>query len=78
MSTYTIEQVRKHNTTDSCWIIINDKIYDVTSFLGDHPGGKNILLSVGGQDCTDSFDMFHRPKVLDKYGSNFYIGTISK
>ena len=76
MNTYTKEEVSCHNTSDSCWIIINNKVYDVTSFLSDHPGGKNILLSMGGKDATESFEMFHSSKVLNRYGNNFLVGTI--
>lgn len=30
---YTREEVAKHNTVASTWLIMNDKIYDVTKFL---------------------------------------------
>ena len=31
-----LEEIFKHNTKDSCWLMIDRKIYDVTGF--DHPG----------------------------------------
>ena len=76
MDTYTINEVKSHNTSDSCWIIIREKVYDVTTFLSDHPGGKSILLSVGGKDCTESFEMFHRLKVLETHAENYLIGNL--
>ncbi len=29
----TLQQVSEHNSAASCWVIINDKVYDVTEFL---------------------------------------------
>lgn len=46
-------QVEEHNTEDSCWVIVNDKVYDITTFLADHPGGEDILLEFAGTDITN-------------------------
>lgn len=32
-------EVRKHNTADNCWIVLHQKVYDVSTFLDEHPGG---------------------------------------
>jgi len=32
------------------------KVYDVTAFLDDHPGGPEIMVDVAGQDTTDEFE----------------------
>lgn len=49
---YTLDQVKKNYKKDSCWVIVNDKVYDITSFLADHPGGNEILLEFAGTDVT--------------------------
>ena len=32
------------------WMIISNKVYDVTKYLEDHPGGEEVLLDKGGMD----------------------------
>lgn len=39
------------------WMVIHDKIYDIASFVDEHPGGEEVLLDVGGMDATDSFEV---------------------
>ncbi|GAA0167765.1 hypothetical protein Leryth_000204 [Lithospermum erythrorhizon] len=70
------EEVSKHNMTKDCWLIMEGKVYDVTPFMDDHPGGDEVLLSATGKDATNDFeDVGHSDsarEMLDKY----YIGTI--
>lgn len=30
---YTLDEIRQHNVGTDTWLIIHDKVYDVTSFL---------------------------------------------
>lgn len=30
---YTLEEIRQHNMSSDTWLIIHDKVYDITSFL---------------------------------------------
>jgi 4-hydroxysphinganine ceramide fatty acyl 2-hydroxylase len=53
MKTFTEEEVAKHNTEKSCWVIFNDRVYDMTKFVQDHPGGDDILLEHSGKDITE-------------------------
>lgn len=63
-SSYSVEEVAKHNQKDDCWVIIDGKVLDVTSFLPDHPGGEKAILLYAGRDATEEFNMLHDPKVL--------------
>ncbi|CAD6265558.1 unnamed protein product [Miscanthus lutarioriparius] len=51
---FTKEEISKHNTRKDCWIIIKDKVYDVTPYVEEHPGGDAILNNAGG-DSTEGF-----------------------
>ena len=73
---YTAAQVEKHSTPEDCWLIVHEKVYDVTSFVPRHPGGNMIWVKAGG-DCTQLFDSYHPLRtqmVLDKY----YIGELQR
>ncbi len=64
---FTMEEVAKHNTADDCWVILGGKVYDVTDFLDDHPGGKKAIIVYAGRDATEEFEMLHASNVLKKY-----------
>ena len=54
--TYTFEQVQEHNSRDDLWIIYKEKVYNVTNYLDEHPGGEEVILDCAGNDATDAFD----------------------
>jgi len=64
---FTLEEVAKHNNKESCWVILDDRVLDVTEFLKDHPGGELAILTFAGKDATEEFNMIHPPDVIDKY-----------
>jgi cytochrome b involved in lipid metabolism len=79
MDTYTKHDIMSHNTTDSCWIVIDAKVYDVTSYLKRnlHPGGNDLLLKYAGDDATSNFSDIHSKNAwyaLEEY----YIGKVMK
>ncbi|GAA5997895.1 uncharacterized protein JCM10292_006890 [Rhodotorula paludigena] len=76
VKTYTLEQVAAHKSAESCWVVVEGTVYDVTSFLDDHPGGRKILLNSSGQDATEKFWKFHSKKVLEKTAKPFLIGAV--
>lgn len=47
--TIKYSQVVKKTSDDSAWTIIHDKVYDVTEFLPEHPGGYDVLLDHCGK-----------------------------
>ncbi|KAK6940534.1 Cytochrome b5-like heme/steroid binding domain [Dillenia turbinata] len=73
---FTLAEVSEHNSREDCWLIIDGKVYDVTKFLDDHPGGDEVLISATGKDATDDFeDVGHSTSaraMLDEY----YVGNI--
>lgn len=56
------------------------KVYDVTPFMDDHPGGGEIMLSAAGKDGTQDFeDVGHSPharELLKKYYLDEFAGGV--
>jgi cytochrome b involved in lipid metabolism len=50
---YTDEDVSSHCTSTSCWVSRKGKVYDVTKFLDDHPGGDDLILKYAGKDIDE-------------------------
>ena len=48
-------EIAQHSTRDSCWLLISGKVYDVTSFIADHPGGSRDILKNCGKDATNDY-----------------------
>merc|ERR1719403_747477 len=72
----TVEEVAKHTTKSDCWVILHDKVLNVTSFLSQHPGGELAILTFAGKDATAEFDMIHPPDVVGKYAPDAIIGAV--
>ena len=49
----TAAEVQSHNTAESCYVTLGSKVYDVTSFIDDHPGGGDLILEYAGKDVRD-------------------------
>jgi cytochrome b involved in lipid metabolism len=54
--TFTAAQVATHNKPANCWLIIHGSVFDVTSFLDQHPGGMDVIIPYCGKDASQAFD----------------------
>eukprot|EP00435_Cladocopium_sp_Y103_P054702 s1039_g17.t2 len=52
-------EVEKHSSKDDLWLLIDGKVYDVTSFLSLHPGGGQLVVDAAAQDSTSLFERTH-------------------
>ncbi|KAN0003874.1 hypothetical protein ACTFIZ_010046 [Dictyostelium cf. discoideum] len=68
--TFTRQEVAKHCSLNSLWIIYNDDVFDVTNFVVEHPGGEEVLKGNGGKDATQEFDdVGHSASAISKMQS---------
>ena len=54
-TTYSMAEVASHNNAQSCWLVIDGKVYDATDYLTRHPAGPDKILQTCGTDATDAF-----------------------
>jgi hypothetical protein len=72
----TVEEVAAHNTATDCWVIVNNKVIDVTAFLKTHPGGEAAIMAFAGKDASVEWNMIHAPNFLDVHVPDKILGEI--
>lgn len=76
--TYTLDQVKQHNTQADCWAAIDNGVYNLTDWIAQHPGGAERIIGICGTDATAAFANQHsgeqRPETQL---TRFYIGKLA-
>eukprot|EP01083_Nonionella_stella_P195529 720218_1 len=78
--TLDLKEISKHKTKDDLWIILYDKVYDITAILPQHPGGMDIILKhiVKNQDLTKPFEKMQHSSKARYAVSEYCVGSITK
>jgi cytochrome b involved in lipid metabolism len=67
-------EVAEHSKAEDCWVVINGKVYNVSAYLSEHPGGPEIILDQAGKDASEDFeDTGHSPEARSTL-KKFYVG----
>lgn len=76
---YTLDDISKHSVIADCWMAINNKVLNVTTFIPIHPGGS-IIVSGCGKDASNYFNGVgeHVKPVVNALVSKFTIGSLKK
>jgi len=75
--TYTMAQVATHKGASSCWTVIEGKVYNLTAWISQHPGGEQAILSICGIDGTAAFTAQHdHAQRQQDILATFYIGNL--
>lgn len=53
--TLDMTEISKHNKESDCWMLINGKVYNITSYFGSHPGGNATMSATCGTDATSAY-----------------------
>lgn len=77
---FSENEVAKHCTKDSCWVLLGTRVYDVTGFLRMHPGGEALLLRRSGKDISRELDgpPHRHSENARRWMEQYYIGEIDR
>lgn len=87
--TLNIAEIAKHNKQTDCWMLINGKVYNITSYFGSHPGGNATMSATCGTDATSAYmtkdpnattsgnRRAHSSRAVNLL-SNYYIGDLNQ
>ena len=53
---YSLQEIKKHDQPTDLWMVLYNKVYDVTDFCKYHLGGIEVLYDCGGSDATQAFE----------------------
>lgn len=75
----TLAQIAGHKSRTSCWSAVNGSVYDLTSWIPNHPGGEQVVLSMCGIDGSSGYNAQHggRSKPATILGG-FKLGALTK
>lgn len=77
-----MDEISKHNIKEDCWILIFGKVYDVSGYAIDHPGGEPNILNNCGTDAGKEFKSKgtkgedHKSTTYE-FINSFYIGELN-
>ncbi|KAM7339461.1 hypothetical protein ACRRTK_000076 [Alexandromys fortis] len=73
---YTLEETQKHKDSKSTWVILHHKVYDLTKFLEEHPGGEEVLREQAGGDATENFEDVGHSTDARELSKTYIIGEL--
>ncbi|KAF9873134.1 hypothetical protein CkaCkLH20_09297 [Colletotrichum karsti] len=76
MKVFTQAELSKHYEVHDLWVSIRGKVYDVSSYVDDHPGGVEVLKDVAGSDGTESFEYVGHSEDAQKTLAKYQIGVL--
>ncbi|XP_011050480.1 PREDICTED: cytochrome b5-like isoform X2 [Acromyrmex echinatior] len=77
MKVFTRNEIKKNDDKDKVLFILHDKVYNVRSFLNEHPGGEEILLEHKGIDASEDFDDVGHSKDAMELMKTYQVGVIA-
>tara|TARA_B100000530_G_scaffold28495_1_gene17380 strand:- start:218 stop:733 length:516 start_codon:yes stop_codon:yes gene_type:complete len=72
------EEVKKHNKVDDLWVIIDKKVYDVTEYVEEHPGGVAAIAKNAGGDASKGFRGPQHPSRVFDIVEDYLIGVLEE
>nr|XP_056710700.1 cytochrome b5 [Euleptes europaea] len=73
---YKLEEIQQKNHSQATWIILHRRVYDLTKFLEEHPGGEEVLREQAGGDATENFEDVGHSTDARALSDTFIIGEL--
>jgi len=74
-NTLTVKNIAQHSSPNDCYLIIKQNVYDVSSYISLHPGGRGTITSRCGREVTSIFASIHSNFAWDLLGK-YMIGSV--
>ncbi len=82
VSVLSLAEIAKHNKASDCWLLINSKVYNVSSYLSAHPGGAGTIIPSCGNEATQLFDTKGKGKPhsanANSMLADYYVGDLNQ
>ncbi|KFY94929.1 hypothetical protein V498_03643 [Pseudogymnoascus sp. VKM F-4517 (FW-2822)] len=75
---FSITEVARHTARNDVFIVYNNRVYNVTPFISNHPGGEDIILQLAGKDATEAFDEVGHSKDAHDQLEELFVGVLNK
>lgn len=76
LKVYTFDEVSAHDSVEDLWIVYDGKVYDVTKYVDEHPGGEEVVVDCAGTDATEAFNDIGHSDEAHKILSGLLIGRV--
>merc|ERR1712087_333454 len=72
----SLAEVSKHATKEDAWFVIHDKVYDISKYFDEHPGGEEVLMDRLGQNASEDFDDVGHSQDAKKTLAKYEVGEL--
>ncbi|XP_037085610.1 cytochrome b5-like [Pollicipes pollicipes] len=75
---FSLKEVQQHTGDPDIWMIIHNRVYDVTKFMDEHPGGEEVLRDMAGKEATENFEDVGHSTDAREMMKEFEIGELAE
>ena len=77
---YSLTEVAAHSSPGDCWMVIHGKVYDVTTYLPDHPSRPEVIEAWCGKEGSEAYETKTKGRrhseTADRMLDGYFIGDV--